>query len=332
MMEKKPTINDIAAMVGVSKATVSMVISKKDQNISEQTRTKILQAAKKIGYVPNLAARSLNTKMSGTIGVIVPDITNPFFAQLARAVEDTASGADYSVILCNSDNSPQKETAYANLLVSKQADGIILMSGGKDRRPIEIFKQNGVPCVPVDRCVKGYPEETGVSCDSQAGIAEAVRYLYEKGKRDIAFVGEQSRTSVFGQRRDAYIRVMTEYGIFKNHMAEGSLDLLGGAKATKEILSTAKNADAILYCADIMAIGGLKLLAENHIRIPGEMGVMGFDNIQMAGYTSPGLTTMAQPVYEMGKTACEILFSSLLGNETAKKIVFMPRLIVRDSV
>lgn len=153
------TMKDIAEMAGVSKATVSMVMNKKDSSISDATRKRVLEIAKKMSYIPNSIARSLSTKKSGTIGIILPDITNPFFSEMARAIEDEAEGLEYNLIICNTDNDIDKEQKYIELLISKLIDGIIFMSGGKSNESITILKKNNIPFVLVDRYIEGYKDE-----------------------------------------------------------------------------------------------------------------------------------------------------------------------------
>ena len=185
---KKITMLDIAKKAGVSKATVSMVLNKRDQSISEETKEKILKLAKELNYIPNSLARGLSTKKTGTIGIILPDITNPFFASIARAIEDGANSLGYNVIFCNTDNEIEKEVEYIKLLISKIVDGVIFIAGGESSSSIEMLKSNNIPFVLVDRYIDNYKDEYGVYLLNEDGVVQGVEYLYNKGNRKIVFV------------------------------------------------------------------------------------------------------------------------------------------------
>ncbi len=187
MKRSKPTMQDIANAAGVSKATVSMVLNKKDDSISQGTRERILAIADELQYIPNSIARSLSTNKSGTIGIMLPDITNPFFSQIARAVEDAASKYDYNVIFCNMDNDMDKEVKYTKLLVSKLVDGVIFVTGGRSPESVNILEGNQIPFVFVDRNVQGFEHYSGVYCLNKEGSYEGVNYLYKKRKEKDSF-------------------------------------------------------------------------------------------------------------------------------------------------
>ncbi len=329
----KTTINDIARLAGVSKTSVSMVLNQKDANIGDDTRQKIIKISEELGYIPNYAAKSLNTNISGTMGIVLPDITNPFFAQMGRAIEDYASELQYNVILCNSDNDVEKEIKYIKLLISKQVDGVILISGGNELSGINILKSNHTPFVLVDRYITGYRDEMGVYCKNREGIIEGVDYLYLKGKRKIIFVNEESRLHVFKERLAGYIDAMKKYDIYnENYIFETKLSLQGGMNVTERILEQVKGIEAIFYCSDIMALGGMKILIRKKYRIPDDIAIMGFDNIQIDEFIEPELTTIEQPVLEMGKSACKILVDYINGKSQEREIFFTPKLKIRDTV
>lgn len=329
---KKPTIMDIANRAGVSKATVSMVVNKKDGSISKATREKILSIIEEIGYIPNSIARSLSTNKSGTIGITIPDIMNPFFSQIARAIEDAASELQYNVILCNTDNSEDKENMYIKLLISKQVDGVILISGGKSTNSISHLKSNSIPFVLVDRYIDGYKDESGVYCENKEGVMEGVEYLYSKGKRKIVFVSGPTKHHVFKKRLEGYKIFMKSKEIYdENLIFQGDITLQGGMEATKKILKSISNVDAIFYSNDLMALGGIKVLTRMGYSIPNDISIMGFDNIQITEFVEPELTTIAQPIYEMGQSACELLVRNINGEDGEKIIFFTPKLIVRGT-
>lgn len=329
----KVTMKDIAEMAGVSKATVSMVMNRKDTSISDATRKRVLEIAKEMSYIPNSIARSLSTKKSGTIGVILPDITNPFFSEMARAIEDEAEKLEYNLIICNTDNDIDKEQKYIELLISKLIDGIIFMSGGKSNESITILKNNNVPFVLVDRYIEGYEEDYGVFCLNKQGVKDGIKYLYDKGNRKIVFVKGSEHVEVSKQRLEGYIEAMKDYGIYdKRNVFEGDFNIEGGVLATERIINTFKSLDAIFYSNDMMALGGMKILLRHGYKVPRDVSIIGFDNIHISEVIEPELTTIAQPIYKMGKKACSLLIAVINGDlPVEKQVYFKTELIVRGT-
>lgn len=327
------TMKDIAEIAGVSKATVSMVMNKKDASISENTRKKILKIAKEMSYIPNSVARSLSTKKSGTIGIILPDITNPFFSEMARAIEDEAERLKYNIIICNTDNDKDKEEKYIELLISKLIDGVIFMSGGKSNASITILKNNNVPFVLVDRYIEGYKDDYGVFCLNKQGVKDGIKYLYENGNRKIVFVKGRENLEISKQRLEGYIEAMKDYGIYdQKYIFEGDFNVEGGIMATEKVINTFNNLDAIFYSNDMMALGGIKILLRNGYKIPEDISVVGFDNIQISEVIEPELTTISQPIYIMGKKACSILINIIKGElPPEKQLYFETKLIIRGT-
>ena len=330
---KNVTMKDIAEIVGVSKTTVSMVINKKDNNISEETKKRIYDVIKETGYIPNNIARGLNTKKTGSIAIIIPDISNPFFSELSRAVEDVANKLGYNVILCNSDNNSDKEKKYVELLISKLIDGIILIPGEDSKESANLLKLNGIPFVFVDRYIDEFEIYPGVYFDNKQGIKCGIEYLYERGKRNIVFVSGPKKINVNKERIDGYIEVMTKYGIYNESLIfESKFSLESGIEVTEEILNKCKFVDAIFYSNDIMAIGGMKTLKRREYKIPEEIVVMGFDDITLSKMVEPELTTIQQPIYAMGQQACALIIDIINGNKLENsKLYFKPNLIIRGT-
>lgn len=330
---KKVTIMDIAKRTGVSKATVSMVLNKKDSSISDETRMRILSAAREMKYIPNSIARSLSTNKSGTIGIILPDITNPFFSEIARAIEDGANSCGYNVMFCNSDNNVKKEEKYIELMISKLADGIIFIAGGESRSNLDRLAANNVPFVLVDRYVNGYENSYGVYCLNKEGAMLGIKYLYDIGKRKIAFVKGPEGLETSAQRLNGYECAARKYGIYDDKLIfEGNFTIEGGITATERILSSSVEFDSIFYSSDIMAFGGMKVLLRKGYKIPQDVSIMGFDNIQISEFVEPELTTVAQPIYRMGNSSCRLLIDLINGADIAQKLLyFKPELIKRGT-
>ena len=330
---KKVTISDIAREAGVSKATVSLVLNNRHINVSEKTRKNILEISKKLNYIPNSVARSLTTKKTETIGIILPDIVNPFFSEMARAIEDAAGKLNYSVMLCNSDNNVLKEEKYARLLVSKLIAGTIFISGGNSKKSLDILNQKNVPVVLVDRYIEPLKDYSGVFCLSNKGIYEAINYLYnEKNRKSIAFVTGPMNLEISKLRLKAYIEVTKKMGIYdENLIYESNYSVEGGTSITDKILDSCNKIDAIIYCSDVMAFGGLKVLKRRKLKIPKDISVIGHDDINFCKYVEPELTTIKQPIYEMGKKACELLIEIINGNVSQKKVNFQTELVIRGT-
>lgn len=327
---KNITMKDIAEKVGVSKTTVSMVINKKDSNISEETKKKIYDVIEETGYIPNNIARGLNTKKSGSIAIIIPDISNPFFSELSRAVEDVANKLGYNVILCNSDNNSNKEKKYVELLISKLIDGVILIPGQESEASAKLLKLNGIPFVFVDRYIKGFEDYPGIYFDNKQGIKCGIEYLYVQGKRNIVFVSGPKKINVNKERINGYKEIMTEYGIYnKSLIFESTFSLEGGIEITNKIIDECEFFDAIFYSNDIMAIGGMKTLKRRKYKIPKDILIMGFDGITLSRMIEPELTTIQQPIYSMGQQACKLIIDIIKGESIDNtQIYFEPNIIV----
>lgn len=330
----KATLTDIARLANVSKTTVSMVLNNKEINVNEATREKIFQIAKDINYIPNTVARSLSTKKTETLGVILPDIENPFFAEMLKAIEDTAEKLSYNVILCNSYNSMKKEEKYVKLLISKLVDGVIFISGGNSEESLKMLEHNKIPFVMVDRYVESSKKRSGVFCSNEDGIKLGVKYLYEKGKRSIAFVKGPSRLKISDLRYEAYRDISKELDIYDEELiVEEEFTIDGGMKSTEIILKSAKEIDAIFYSSDVMALGGMKYLLRNGYKIPKDISVLGYDNINISMFLEPELSTIAQPIYNMGEEACKLIVNIINGQEERDKVIYLkPQLIERNTV
>ncbi|MCY6959162.1 LacI family DNA-binding transcriptional regulator [Clostridium brassicae] len=328
----KVTMKDIANIAGVSKATVSMVLNNKAISISDNTKERILKIAKELNYIPNGVARSLSTNKSQTIGIIVPDIINPFFSEIARAIEDTANKLEYNVIFCNTDSNSKKEEKYIKLLISKLVDGVIFITGEGDIHSLDILNKNNIPFVLVDRDISNKENYCGVYCLNEEGVREGVEYLLQNGKKKIAFVSGNKSLKISFQRIKGYKDVMMEHNLYdENLIFEGDFTIEGGMKITEEIINYDKNIEAIFYSNDIMALGGMKFLVRKGYNIPNDISIIGFDNIKISNFVEPELTTIAQPIYEMGEKACQVLIEIINGNPSRKQMYFKPKLIVRGT-
>lgn len=329
------TIKDIARMADVSIATVSRVINHKNEGVSEETRSRILRIVKETDYYPNRIARGLVTKKTNILGLILPDITNPFFPGIARGVEDTASKYGYNIILCNSDNKSEKEETYINILTENNVDGIICTSvTGFNNERMKKHKQKKIPFVFLDRSL--YRENIPVVySDGTYGMYEMVKYVIKEGHRRIAYISGPEDNSSSAQRMTGYRQAIQMAGIpyDPDIVAIGSYQIKDGNECMRRLLESGHDFTAVVCANDLMAVGALDELKSREIKVPEEISITGYDDIYAAGITSPKLTTVAQPVYEMGCYAVEQLVGLIRGEKLVQsEIRLKPELIIRQSV
>ncbi|MGL5379168.1 LacI family DNA-binding transcriptional regulator [Clostridium sp.] len=330
----KATLVDIAKKANVSRTTVSMVLNKKEINVSDETRNRIFEAAKELNYIPNSLARSLSTNKSYTIGFVIPDIENPFFAEMAKAIETEAEKHGYSIILCNTFNSGKKEEEYITLLISKLVDGVVIAASGESNRSTELLKGNNIPFVVVDRHINEEEDFNGVFCDNGDGIRLGVEYLVNKGYKNIAFVGTDKNEVVKNSRLMYFCELAKEYNVFNKELIDsGDISLDGGIIATEKLIKKGLPIDVIFYSSDVMAIGGMKCLLRKGYKIPEDISILGYDNIGICSFIEPELTTIAQPIYNMGKESCNLLIEIINSKSKDKKVINLdPYLVERKTI
>lgn len=332
----KLTIKDIARMAEVSTATVSMILNNKDANISTVTREKVLRIVKENNYIPNTMARSLVTRQTKTIGLVIPDIANPFFPELARGAEDKASEAGYSIIYCNTDDDLEKEEKYINMLAEKMVDGIVFTHSAKRTSGLSPIDRGSIPVILIDRDLDSSNVKGRVLVDNLEGAYKAVRHLIDKGYKKIAFITGALTSTTAKDRLAGYKKALKESGIEynSNYVRAGQYKSEWGLIATKQLLDEGLDFDAVFCGNDLIAISVIKLLKSKSYTIPNDVGIVGFDDIYMASVVEPGLTTIKQPIYEMGYKAVELLIEVLEKSGEAaeqKTIILGTELIVRKS-
>ena len=304
------TIRDVARLAGVSVATVSRVINKTEA-VNPETAGQVLKAIEQLQYEPNAVARGLAGKRMGIITLILPDILNPFFPALARGVEDFAHKKGLTVILGNSDDLGIKESSYIKALKKKYVDGFIFASNTIREEDVEALQKERIPIVLLDRGLAATSCAVIRSNNRQGGKL-AVQHLIQEGCQTIAHIyGPQELITA----RDRLLGYEEIAGSLKGYspslMVAGRFDIESGRKAMEELLVRHPNLDGIFAGNDLMAIGALKALHERGIRVPEQVKVCGFDGIGLTKITEPELTTIAQPVYEMGELAARILIEEI---------------------
>lgn len=329
----RPTIKDVAKKAGVSPSTVSRVLTG-SANVAEDKRKLVLDAIEELGFKRNAVARSLRTRSTNIIGLIIPDITNPFFPEIAKGVEDAAHKLGYNVILCNSENSAYKEAFYLELLRERQVDGIILSGVGEASDQIYAAIDAGIPLVVLDRRLEGTEVDT-VTTDNVAGGAMAARRLIQAGHRRIGFLGGPHNIAVSKDRFSGYRAALNEAGIDieEQWIRFDGFSFEAGQRAAREFLEMPDPPTAVVASSDITAIGFIDTLISAGVAVPEHVSVVGFDDITFTAMLRPRLTTIRQPKYLIGETAVSLLYDRLQrSDKKAQQVVLGVELVERDTV
>jgi LacI family transcriptional regulator len=325
------TIKDVAALAGISYTTVSHVVNN-TRPVSQEVRLKVEAAIKSLDYVPSAVARSLKAKTTATIGLLVPNSLNPYFAELARGIEDYCERNGYCVILCNSDDNPDKQRSYLRVLLEKRIDGLIVASAGGDSGLAQGLAGVKTPMVIVDRGLDGVDADL-VRIDHEYGAYLATRHLLELGHRDIATISGPASTSVAQMRLAGYCRALKEAGVEvrQERMLESDFTSTGGYNAAAMLL--ANNPPSAIFAGnDMIGIGVLRAAAERNVRVPSELSVIGFDDIQMSRYVYPALTTVGQSILQLGEMAAEVLLRRIASpNLGTDQRIVTPSIVLRES-
>lgn len=327
-----PTIRDVAELAGVHPSTVSRVINN-DSRISEKTKNKVLLIIKKLGYTPNAIARGLKIKRTYTLGMLIPDITNPFFAEIARGVEDAANANGFNIILCNTDDKLKKERIYLEILKGKRVDGLILGTAHiKDKSIIELEKKK-FPYILLSRNIEGL-DKNCVIVDDVAGGIMVTEYLIKLGHRRIAHITGPPTVRAANNRLEGYKFALEKHQIeyHEELVKEGDFRIKGGYQVMKRFLKLAEPPTAIFAANDLLALGAMQAIQKEKYHIPEDFCIIGFDDIRLASFVYPPLTTIRQPMLEMGALAVKMLLKIIEGGEfNQRKIVLKSKLIIRES-
>ena len=328
------TIRDVAARAEVSVATVSHVING-TRKVAPETAKRVRQTMKELAYRPNAVAQSLRTRKTHAIGAVVSDITNPFFATLVRGAEDAAIEAGYSLIVCNSDESPEKEDRYIRLLQRRQMDGLLISPvGNGSGLSVQELPQEQMPFVFVDRRAGGI-EADAVLSDNSGGAYQATCHLIGQGHHRIGLILGINGATTTEERHRGYQQALTEAKILvsKDLIVCGGYRVEGGRKATRTLLAFRDPPTAIFSTNNLMTVGVLQELSYQKVAIPQEMAVVGFDDLTWAELFQPPLTVVIQNPYEIGKMAVKILLPRLdeEKKDSAKEVRLPVKLRIRGS-
>jgi LacI family transcriptional regulator len=326
------TMNDVAKAANVSIATVSHVING-TRFVSAERVERVHEAMRELGYVPDATARSLRIGRTDTIGLVVPDNSNPFFAALARWIEEAGFESGYTTILANSNERPDREHRYVSTLVSKRVDGLILSPSRGDHGTLSRLLQNAnIPVVVVDRDA-ALPNADVVLYDNEGGSFEATRYLLELGHTRIGCVAGPADASSATERVTGFRRAIAEAGLPEQLVVEADFHFTGGREATARLLDTGQQFTALFAANDLMAAGTIRELEARGIAVPDDVSVIGFDDAPLAEMISPALTTMRQPLQEMAHAAVSLLLSRVTSGDGGAPVrkVLATSLVIRDS-
>jgi LacI family transcriptional regulator len=334
-MSSNSSIREVAKRAGVSLGTVSNVLNR-PEIVAEETRERVKSAIEEIGFVRNGSARQLRAGTSQHIGLVVLDVANPFFTEVARGVEDLANQAGYVVILCNSDDSVEKENHYLHVLEEQRTRGVLITPVQSDAGYLQRFRQRGIDVVLLDRTSRS-KDLCSVAVDDVLGGELAAAHLLEEGHERIGFVHGPLSIRQIADRRRGVIQAVKTAGLDPDRAIIDITTQAQSAREGEECVEKLLNArirPTAVFCAnDLLALGLMRGLIKRGLAIPGDMALVGYDDVEFASVLATPLTSIRQPKYELGRAAAELLLDEV-NNPTSHQhqhIVYQPELIVRES-
>lgn len=342
MSKTSPTIYDIAKEVNASPATVARVLRKSDYPVSPELKAKIQKAAKDLNYVPNMLGRQLKTKISSTIGVVIPTITNPYYSSVVLGIEELCTAKGYNVLLCNSHQSLKQEEQCLKMLLEKQIAGLIISPISEKSNAINQYIEKGLNVVAFDQLLKN-DNIIQIDFDYKKGGYSATKHLIDRGHKKIAYLtaplDRPSRNLIYEGYKQALMdhQIHPEDKWFLVSEVEESYrsisEFNNGRKLAQKLLELPDLPTAAFVCNDMTACGVMNYLDQKGIRVPDQLSLVGFDNIELGELTNPPLTTIEQPKYELGKLAGSLLMNSIEEKYYEPyKVVLPSQLIERKSV
>lgn len=325
------TIHDVARRAGVSIATVSRVLSRSAYPVRDELRARVEAAAQELDFRPSSLARGLAGRATRTLALVVPDIANPYYPRLSRGVEDVAAAQGYALIVCNTDHSAEKLGVYVRLLREKRVDGVLLAGGGHER-PEDAAQLTGAD-LPIQAIGRHPLEVPSVRIDNVTAARAATSHLLERGRGRVAFVGGPASHTTVRDRRRGYRLALREAGL---RPAAGLEALTGfspsdGERAAQSLLRLPEPPDAVFAFNDYLAVGVVHALLSAGRRVPEDVAVIGFDDIPLAPYLRPSLSSVAVPAYELGASAAERLLRQLEGEAVPGIQWLETRVVARES-
>jgi len=326
-------IKDVALHAGVSITTVSHVVNG-TRFVSDIARLRVEEAVRQLGYIPSAVARSLKNSNTLTFGMVIPNNSNPYFAEIIRGVENRCFAAGYNVILCNSNDDPERQATYLRLLVEKRVDGLVFVATGSDAVVRATLGDIKTPLVLLDRDVTGMASSDLVEVNHTVGGELATRHLLELGHPRVACISGPPGLSPSSQRRAGWKQALEAAGVERreNDLARGDFTARGGHLAMQALLKRKPRPTAVFVCNDLMAFGALSAAREAGISVPEQLSIVGFDDIELAAFSAPPLTTIVQPKLEIGTIAADLLLERVEKNrQDGRRVILEPQLKIRGS-
>lgn len=329
----KPTIEDVAKLANVSTATVSRVINKQG-GVKPRTEERILGAIEQLNYIPNAVARSMVRKKTNTIGVIIPDINNPFFPLVMSGIEQQARNKGYFTILCNTNESPEIEKELIQVLLERSVDGLIITTADEFGYQLQPVIERKIPVVAVDRQIKNYEVDT-VLVGNLDGAYQATRHLILQGHTKIAIIRGPQNTTPGHERYIGYRRALEDYNILPvaEYVQEGDFKEESGYLCTKKLFALPERPTAIFTANNLMTLGCLKALTDVKWVLGEEVSLIGFDDIDVAEFVNPPLSVVSRPMRQLGEVAFDLLYEKMIheGEWVKRHYVLSPEIKIRQS-
>ena len=329
---RSATISEVAARAGVSTATVSRVIAGTGQ-VGDTLRSRVVRAARELDYLPNRVARNLRVRTTRTIGVVIPDILNPFFTGVVRGIEDALQLEDYTLLLGNSDGQTERERLYLDTLRGEGVAGILFVPSNGEKDAYRSLRRAGIPVVAIDRSPVGLDVDL-VTVTNEEGAHSAVAHLLSAGWKRIGLIAGPSHVNVARERERGYVRALEEAGMATSPDLVRRADFReqGGYDAMRSLLELAERPTAVFVANNLMAMGALHAISDAGLEIPKDIGIVSFDDLPWGAWLQPALTVVDQPAHDLGATAARILLSRLRDpDRPIRKVILQTKLVVRAS-
>jgi LacI family transcriptional regulator len=329
---KRPTMSDVAAQAGVSKTTVSHVIND-TRFVEEETKQRVLQAIAELGYRPSVVARSLTTNRTETVGVIVSDSSNYFFAEVLRGVEDVLRPENYALLVCNTAEILEREAHYLDILMRQRVDGIIAAATSRRWDELTEVEAQHIPVVFVDRIFEGL-DDPFVGVDNQKGAHLGTKCIIDCEHRQIGILAGFQRLSTMRERLAGFRQALQEHDIPlpEEWVITSALSIEGGHEAMRQLLTLPERPTAVFLNNNLLALGALLALKELGLRCPEDVGLVGFDDHPWAAVSDPPLTVVRQPAGQVGRAAAEMLLALLNGEQIAEpRVILDCEVVLRQS-
>ena len=330
--EKSPTIHQVAERAGVSTATVSRVLAS-TEGVSQELTDRVHEAVAALEYRPNRAARNLRKRVVQVVGLVISDIQNPFFTSVVRGIEKVLEEHGYTLLLSNTDEDPKREMLHLATLRAEGVAGIILAPAKSDSEELRRFIRNGPPLVVIDRSVAKMQVDT-VKVNNEVGAFNAISHLITLGHRLIALISGPDQITTAFERKVGYLHALERAGIpiEDDYIEVSDFRQKGGYAATTRLLDLAQPPTAILTANNLMALGALQAIHDRGLKIPQDIAIVGFDDMPWAASLQPPLTAVAQPTYELGIMAAQLLLARIHDPDRAvHQVILDTNLVVRAS-